>query len=289
MRTIENKYLSVIVSEKGAELQSIKLKKDGTEYLWQAEPKLWGRHAPILFPIVGKVKNDTYTYNDTSYKLGQHGFARDMEFKIESNSEDKIILNLSASSESLKKYPFSFQLKVAYELKENAINVAYEVENEDDKAMIFSIGAHPGFVCPLAEGEKFEDYYFEFEEKETLETEILEGGLLGSSKKPLLKDEKILPISRELFKEDALILEGFKSESLSLRSKKNSKAVTLEFKGFPYLGLWSKPEGAPFVCIEPWYGVADSVEASGKLEDKAGTITLKPSEKFNCNYKIIIE
>lgn len=289
METLQNEYISVAVSDKGAELQSIKLKEDGTEYLWQAEPDIWGRHAPVLFPIVGKVKDNNYKYDNSNYKLGQHGFARDMKFNISSEIKDKIIYELSSGTETLNKYPFEFQLKISYKLEKNSIIVGYEVENKDVKEMIFSIGAHPGFVCPLSQEEKFEDYYFEFEKNETLKTSTLEDGLIGKGKKQLLNDEKVLPITRELFKEDALILKGFVSDSVSLKSKKTSKSVTLEFKGFPYLGLWSKPEGAPFVCIEPWYGIADSVDASGNLEDKRGTIKLRPSEKFSCSYKIIIE
>jgi galactose mutarotase-like enzyme len=169
------------------------------------------------------------------------------------------------------------------------LTVEYTVRNTGDDTMYFSIGAHPGFNCPISSSEKVEDYYLEFECEEDIASNYLENGTIAKNTKPFLNNEKIIELSPELFREDALILKGLKSNKLSMKSKVSNKAVTVEFKNFPYLGIWSKPEGAPFLCIEPWYGIADLEESTGDIRLKEGILSLKPSCEFNCEFHIIIE
>lgn len=293
--TLQNEFLKLEIVEKGAELISIKTVEDGAEYLWTGKSDVWGRHAPILFPIVGKVKNNTYRINDDTYNLSQHGFARDMNFEILENTSDKAVFKLAYNEETLTKYPYKFELTVKYELKESGIEVSYNVKNVDNSEIYFSIGAHPGFNCPViggkaeAEDLKFEDYYFEFENRENASIiPIDENGLLKQSPAPFLYDSNIIHLKKELFKKDALVFKDLSSKKVSLRNIKNSRAVTVEFDGFPYLGLWSKPQGAPFVCIEPWYGHADFEDFTGDFREKDGILKLLCNQEFNCKYNIKI-
>jgi galactose mutarotase-like enzyme len=289
MLRLENNQLEVLTKSTGAELTSIKLKSNGVQYLWQADPQFWGRHAPILFPIVGKLKNDQYLYDGIKYELPQHGFARDCEFEVIDNSSEQVTYQLNSTAVTLANYPFNFQLRVKYLLQTNSLNIIYSIKNAPENPLYFSIGAHPGFNCPLLPGQKMTDYYLEFETLETITSDILENGLLSGRKKPFLENQKTLPLSKELFTDDAIILEGLKSNKISLKNYLDHKSITFEFPGFPYLGIWSKPQGAPFICIEPWYGIADTITGSGELSHKKGIITLQADAVFECRYKIIID
>ncbi len=288
---LENDLLEVTADTAGAELTSIKEKKDKTEYLWSADPKYWSRHAPILFPIVGKVRNNKYRIGNNEYSLGQHGFARDNEFQVIEEKNNKVIYRLTSSEDTLKIYPYNFQLEVEYSLTENNLKVTYTVRNTDNTTIYFSIGAHPGFNCPLSESETMEDYFLEFSEKETTDRIIFdtETALLTKTKKLFLEDENIIKLSEELFKDDALIFKNLKSKSVSLKNHNNNKRLTLNFEGFPYIGIWSKPSGAPFICIEPWFGHADYVDFDGDFREKSGIINLEKEQEFKCSYIVSIE
>lgn len=288
MIQLENDYLVVQAKPDGAELTSIRSKKDGTEYLWNGNPEYWNRHAPILFPIVGRLINNTYFVDGVSYELPQHGFARDMTFDVIHQEAGKVSFSLQANEETLQKYPYKFTLIVTYILEKNKVTVDYKVINTDRKDIYFSIGAHPGFNCPINKNETFEDYYFSFAEKEKMETYVLEGPYSKPDKKKLQEPTDMLPLSAQLFKNDAIILENMNKNEISIRSKKMDKYVTVQFDGFPYVGLWSKPEGAPFVCIEPWYGIADAIGESVELKEKQGIQQLAENEFFNSSYHIIV-
>ena len=280
---LENKRMKVLVSENGAEVTSIIDKMDNRECIWTADSKYWGRHAPILFPIVGKVVNNEYKVNENTYSLGQHGFARDLKFDVISKEDNKVILELLYNRETLKVYPYKFKLYVEYVLCENALKVSYKVKNEDKSYMYFSIGAHPGFYCPG----NFSDYYFEFEKEETKEIiPVVSGGYLKREKVPYLNNTKVIELNKHIFEEDALIFENLSSKYICLKNKKNSKGIKLSFEGFPFLGLWTKPDDAPFVCIEPWYGHADFEDFKGDFKDKDGIIKLNGEEEFNSLYTI---
>lgn len=289
MIRIENEILKVEINERGAELSSIKSKKDDTEYLWTADERYWNRHAPVLFPIVGRLKEDKYTYAGNNYELKQHGFARDCEFKLLEGNSTKAELQLAYNEETLGRYPFKFKLKLGYELHEDKINVEYTVINADDKDMFFSVGGHPGFNCPLVSGEKMEDYYLEFQQEEVLHTYNFKDGVLCGELYDFEKPQNIIDLNKDVFRHDALIIENIKSKSIAIRSHKSSRSVIVELDNFPFVGIWSKPEGAPFICIEPWYGVADDEKSSGKIENKKGINKLVPGDSFCCSYAIAVK
>jgi galactose mutarotase-like enzyme len=284
---IENHCIEADINSFGAELCSLKLKKDNTEYLWQADPKHWARYAPVLFPIVGRVANNEYFLGNETYSLTQHGFARDMEFELLKQADDHAEYRLFANEKTLEQYPSKFELLIGYFLQENELIIKYEVKNSDNKKMYFSIGAHPGFKCPLLLGECFEDYYLEFSTKETACIYPLDNGLILNQPQEFLNNENIIPLSYDLFKNDALVFKGLSSDTLALRSRKSSKMVRVGFKGFPYLGIWTKM-GAPFICIEPWYGVTDFAGAKRQFSEKEGICLIQPNEAFVCQFSIAI-
>ena len=212
---------------------------------------------------------------------------RDNEFEVYSQEEDKIVFKFTSNEETLKKYPFEFELYLGYELIDDTLKLTYRVVNPSDKEMLFSIGAHPAFNWPIENGEK-EDYYFEFKGEEKLATLPFLPEGIGTDKIPVeLKDSKLM-LSEEVFKNDALIFEDLKEDYVALKNTVDDRKVEVEFKGFPYLGLWSQPTGAPFVCIEPWHGIADFVGHNQQLEDKKGMNKLKAHEEFNSYYTIKI-
>lgn len=284
---IENDLLSVEIALAGAELKTIYHKKKKSEYLWQGSNEWWPRRAPVLFPIVGKLNNNAYTANGTTFSLAQHGFARDKEFSVYEKSEDAIVFILQSDDALLKIYPYPFTLKVSYTLKKTTLHVGYEVENLSRQLMYFSIGAHPGFNCPLSNHEVFSDYYLEFEKAETLDRYLLDEGLFNGRTERVLTDERILNLNYELFIKDAIVFKNLQSSFLLLKSKSSDYCLQFKFAEFPYLGIWTKP-GAPFLCIEPWCGIADQKEFHGELKDKEGIITLTAGEVFSKSFAVTI-
>lgn len=285
--SLENELLTVAVDSFGAEMHSI-LKAD-TEYLWQADKAYWARHAPVLFPIVGKLKNGKYQLDGKTYQMGGHGFARDNEFKLVSSDKQKVIFELVTSDESLKHYPFRFTFRVSYELNENQIKVRYEVKNEDEKKMAFGVGAHPAFNVPLKNG-SFEDYKLTISpaEKRTFIPLDPPTGTLKLSQK-VENEVSEFALSRELFNEDALVFTSSDEMKISLTNQIDDAGVTVSWKNMPYFGLWSPyPAEAPFVCIEPWCGIADDEATDGELSTKFGVNTLEPAAEFACEYTIAI-
>jgi galactose mutarotase-like enzyme len=292
---LENEFLTVLVAEKGAEITSLRGKKYNAEYIWTGDAAYWGRHAPILFPIVGRVKNNEYRVGNKTYKLGQHGFARDFDFRTVEKNNEKALFRLCWSGETLKLYPYKFELDVEYSLRDSTLEVTYTVKNTDSRDIYFSIGAHPGFNCPFINAETgavppgFEDYYLEFEKKETADTaKINSSGLIKSETEPFLDNTDRIPLSHSLFSEDALVLGNLKSRKVSLKNTKNDMGISFDFTGFPYLGIWSKPEGAPFVCIEPWFGHADYEDFDGDFSEKEGVIRLGTGQDFSCKFSIAV-
>lgn len=284
--TLENQHLKISLSNHGGELHSIKGKKDNTEFLWSGDEAYWKYHAPILFPIVGKVFNGKYTVDGITYELPQHGLARVRDFEMIEQTKNSISFELKYSEDTLKVYPFKFSLIIKYTLNDINLSIDYIVKNLDNKEMYFSIGAHPAFMCPI-ENDKFDDYYFEFNEKENASIMQLVGpGYFSKEEKPYLKDENIINLSTDLFKNDALVFKNLKSNKISLKSKTHKKYLEFDFGEFPYLGLWTKDTGAPFVCIEPWFGHADFDGFNEEFKDKAAIQSLMPNKEFHCNYNI---
>ncbi len=286
MHSISNDIISIKVAAKGAELQSLFSRQHQLEYMWSGDPAIWGKHSPVLFPIVGELKNKMYEYKDKQYKLSRHGFARDMEFKLTEQSESALTFSLHSNTKTEENYPCQFIFSVHYTLVQNTLQVSYIVENLGHEIMYFSVGGHPAFKVPLSEKTAFEDYQLVFEKKETAARwPISSDGLIEAESKPLLENENKLPLKRELFAADAIVLKNLQSTSVSLKSEKTPHGLTVHFTNFPYLGIW-EAKGGDFVCIEPWCGIADSVNASGKLEEKEGIRALEPSGKFEVSFSI---
>lgn len=284
--TIENGQLAVKVKAHGAELCSVASKPQDTEYIWQASPQVWPRHAPVLFPIVGRLKNNAYTYHDQQYELGQHGFARDKAFVCVEQSADTLVFELAADHDTLTIFPFHFSLQIRYTLVGQRLMISYHVFNPDNKPLYFSIGAHPGFNCPLVPGESFEDYQLEFPGKDRLSCQQLSEGLLSGKVYPLALDQHTLRVSKGLFANDALVLLDNQVNEVKLISRKSGHGVAMQSTGWPCFGIWAKKDTEAFVCLEPWHGVADSTSGSGKLTEKPELICLDPLQEFNAHYSI---
>jgi len=286
MPSISNDILSVEVQLKGAELQSIYHKQHQLEYMWSGDPLYWGKQSPVLFPIVGELKNKTYTYKGTGYQLSRHGFARDLDFQVTHQEENRVTLSLKSNEKTLESYPFQFIFSITYSLNHDKLQVSYLIENTGDDTMFFSVGAHPAFKVPVVDGTSFEDYQLVFAQRETVgRWPITSAGLIESASRPLLENDNVLPLKKELFASDAIVLKDLKSDSVSIKSSKTKHGVSVTFEGFPYLGIWETKSG-DFVCIEPWCGIADSVDASGKIEEKEGINSLPPAGKFEVSYSV---
>ena len=276
-------------SARGAELTSLIGTATGLEYLWSGDPTVWGRHAPVLFPLVGRLPADSYSYQGRDYRLPQHGFARDQEFAVLRQSATELVFRLHHDERTRAIFPFAFELTITYTLRGYQLGVRWDVRNPaPDQPLLFSIGAHPAVRCPLLPGEVFEDYYFEFDHPVTLERHLLRSGLLTGQTAPVPTTGHELPLSYALFADDALVFKHYDFTRLTLRSRKSAHFVRFRFDGFPYLGLWTKGPGANFVCVEPWHGVASPAGEPGELGDKEGILTLAPGQVFSAEYSMEI-
>ena len=276
---IKNSFIKAQIKSFGAELNSLKKCDENFEYIWQANSKYWARHSPVLFPIVGRLKEDSYFYKNKKYSLSQHGFARDKEFEIVQNEADFIEFRLKSDEKSLEFYPFFFELNICYKLDKNSLIVLYKVKNKSDEKMYFSIGAHPAFNTQVGD-------FLEFENIKTTKRYFLdEKGLIYKNQDLNLENSKLY-LDKDLFKDDALVFNDSNIKQITLKNIENRSRVKVKFDNFPYLGIWSKPNDAPFVCIEPWFGVADEENANQKIEDKKGILSLEKEEEFFCFYTI---
>ena len=284
---IRGDKMEAVIEERGAELVSLADTTAGKEVLWSGDPLYWARRAPILFPIVGKLRGDSYFLDGRTYSMNQHGFARDCVFKVLSEEENSAVFSLEASDISLGIYPFMFRLEISYELKGRTLSIRSRTDNRGDSRMPFSIGFHPGFRCPFEEGEKLGDYALFFEKPEDCERLILENGLVAG-KEFLSLSGGVIALSEELFERDALILKGLKSQKVTLgRIDESGRKIEVAFPGMPYLGIWKKKD-APFVCIEPWHGVHDRKEAGGDIFSKEGIIVLPQNAEFSTSFTVSI-
>jgi len=283
--TISNDYICAEIESKGAELKS--LKKGEREYMWGADPAFWGRTSPVLFPIVGSVKNKQFTHAGRSYQMGQHGFARDTEFELVEKRADYICFRLCSNEETLLKYPYQFILEIAYELKENTIKVIWKVYNPADSRLDFSIGAHPAFLCPM-EGNAFVLYRAGKPIEELKFKKLSSAGTLVRKEYTVETPDGKLPIDVELFREDALVVEDPTITKVSLVNPEGEEYLTVDFQA-ELFGLWSPAgKGAPFVCIEPWNGRCDAEDFEGDFEDREYCHHLNSKEKFETSYEITI-
>ena len=284
---IENDVLKVTVNSKGCELSSVVRKSDNNEYMWDAKPDIWKRHAPVLFPVVGKYKNDSVKYEGKDYHLTQHGFARDMEFTLVSKESDEIVMKLEENEDTLTKYPFKFRLECGFKLEENSIKVSWKVVNTNDKEMYFSIGGHPAFVRPAGKGSLAgAEISFDTSEKSVNYKLLNADGLVEDKVYELPLTDGRAVLTEEMFNNDALIFENSQSGRVSL-SDEGKTFVTVEFDA-PVFGVWAPVnKKVPFVCIEPWYGRADGADFNGELKNREWGNTLEAAETFDKSYKII--
>ena len=279
--TISNSVAKASINHAGAELFSLK-NSQNKEFIWEGNPVFWGKHSPVLFPIVGTLKNNIYTIDENEYQLPRHGFARDMDFQLIEKTENSATFSLQSNKETLLKYPFEFELQLIYTLENTTLTIAYKVINKGNSKMPFSIGAHPAIALPNA----FESYALEFEKDENPEFFLLENDLISDKTKILETNNRQVQLDYELFKNDALIFKTLESNSLTILE--NSKPyVQVAFEDFPSLGLWTKDK-APFVCIEPWLGYSDTHENSGDLFEKEGIIILDKNQTFDSKFTITI-
>ena len=288
MTTIENNQLRVSIRPQGAELASIFHKPTATEHLWQADPAVWGWHAPNLFPIVGGLLNDELHVGGETYPMKRHGFARQSLFVETESSDSHAIFTLRANDERRAVYPYEFEFQIIYELTDASLSVTYRVVNEGDDAMYFSVGAHPAFNVPFGPDEAYSDYVLEFEQDEPLVThQLSDAGLFSGETRPVPTTNRQLALTPNLFDKDALVFKNIKSRRVSLKHKDQDKAVTVSFPDFPHLGIWAKP-GAPFVCIEPWLGYADAEGEPTPIEQKGAIQYLDADDAFVATFTISI-
>lgn len=282
--TIENEKLKVQISDRGAELWSIRT-KDGTEYLWQGDEKYWGDRALNLFPYIARMTQGKYTVNGQTYEMTIHGFVNYSVLKAEVQEADRIVFLLTQSEEMLKMYPFRFAYRVEYALEDDRLNVKFSVDNTDDKMMYFGIGGHPGFNVPLDKALSFEDYYLQFDETENpVRVGISPTCFVdGNDKEYPLAEGGRIPMSHSLFDDDAIVLTRM-AKAVTLRSDKSERAVRVEYPQMDYVGFWHMPHtDAPYVCIEPWSALPSRQDVVEDLATQPGLIHLAAGETYeNC-------
>ncbi|WP_257985563.1 aldose 1-epimerase family protein [Bacillus sp. V5-8f] len=286
---MENDWLKVEIATNGAEVRKVKHKKNGLDYMWTGDNAYWGRVSPVLFPIVGRLKEDRYQLNGQTYSLPQHGFLRDVMFDLHEQTTTSVSFVVESAGRFTNVYPFEFKAFIHYMIKEDSLIVRWEIVNESKEEMYFSIGAHPAFKVPLLGNETIEDYSLHFTpagNKNVMEYELKDSLI---HEKGMANDISTIQLSDSLFVNDALVYSNI--DSITLVSNKSSHGVEVMFEEFPFVGIWSKYMDAngtmaPFVCIEPWYGIADTYHTSGGFKDKFGINKLEIGETFQAEYKI---
>lgn len=285
MLIIENKKMRAVISSKGAELQSLFNKETGIEYMWSGDAAFWGKHSPVLFPIVGTLKNDTYYYKQKNYHLPRHGFAREKIFLQEQVNNEEALFTLIADASTLGVYPFLFSLSLRYTLNKNSLTCTYTVLNTDSKELLFSVGAHPAFAVPMVPLTNYNDYFLEFNTVEKLHRFKLEDGLIADHSELIPMINNRLPLQHQLFYEDAIVLKNMRSAQIKVGSNIHTHGINFSFQNFPFFGIWAA-KNADFVCLEPWCGIADSVNANQQLVDKEGILNLLPNDTWQKEWSV---
>lgn len=288
IHTIENDKLSIQINSIGAELSSIKSKENNKEFLWQGDATIWGSQAPVLFPIIGELKNRTYIYKDKNHSLPKHGFIRYNKDLISKQASDTLVtFSLYSNKKTLSVYPFRFYFEISFELINNQLRISHTIKNQGNEPMYFSVGGHPAFNCPLDESHSYEDYYIHIDTKKNPPSYILEdNGLISQNTISVFKDDKIW-LTPHLFDNDALIFKNIKAKKASLVHKTNGTILSVDITDFSDLGIWAKPN-APYICIEPWLGYADITETNQQIRDKEGIQKMVVGETHNSSYTITI-
>ncbi len=273
------------IEEAGSELKSLKDRESGAEYIWGGDQLWWSGSAPVLFPIIGGLKNNRYTHRGAEYSLPQHGFARRSAFRLVDSGDSSACLELAASEETRKQYPFDFRLRVTFVLEPCGLAVQYDLYNPGAEAMLFSIGSHPAIRLPFAGGQ-LENYYLHFEREECVERHFFDNGLMLDQTAPVFDTSRQIFLRPDLFDRGVLILKHPASQVVSIRCSHSPSSVALVTGGAPHLGIWAKPGRCPFLCLEPWYGLPDSPGCTGELAQKEGILSLEVGGTFTCTYRI---
>lgn len=279
MYSIENEFLHIKINTKGAELKSIYDKISECELLWQADPTYWGKSSPILFPIVGALKDETYFYQDKSFRLPRHGFARDNEFTIVHKVDSQCVFELLSDEGTKSFYPFDFSLKVSYSLEGKGLAVKYDVKNTSfNEDLYFSVGGHPAFSIG-DNSDEFSEYKLVFNRDEILNTTLLQDNLLQEQVDLIKLDDKTLALDYSLFERDVLVISEMNSDEITLMHNQKGNIFQFSFENFPYFGIWTMI-GANFICLEPWSGVADVKSHNQQLVIKEGINRLEPLKSW---------
>ena len=288
LHTIKSETLRADINPIGAELSSLYSQKTGKEYLWQGDPTWWAGRAPVLFPILCAMKDDTYIYNGKTYNMPKHGFVRQAAFNTTGAEGAKIVFEYTDNEETRGLYPFAFLFQVIFELSGNTLITTYRTENHNNCPMYFSFGSHEAYRCPREEGESFSDYYLEFDKDGTYISEKAnDAGLLSGETFTVIENGRIIPLTPELFACDTLVFKNVQSSKIFLKSRKSPEVVEVDYQDAPYLGIWTKI-GAPYVCIEPWYGLPDENCHDGRIENKLGIITVPANGSFEWTHTITV-
>lgn len=280
-----------VVRAHGGELVSYRPEKDGTEYIWQGDPAYWKGQAPILFPVVCSPKDGKIAFDGKEYPMEKHGFARQMDFSLVRLSKSQVTLAISETEETLCHFPFRFALEVTYEMTDDGFSAVFAVRNKDEREMTFCIGGHPGFSCPLAEDETFEDYSLFFENAEGAEVSLTKDGYMDPAlpKCPVLQGTNELPLRYADFDNDAMIVENLPVRKVQLRSRRSGRGIAFSFEGFDALGIWTPDhKNAPFLCLEPWNGLPASVTETAEAKNKKYAVTLSPGKTYTVGYRVSI-
>ncbi len=288
---IENEFLSIAVNTKGAEMCNITNKETGTPILWTGDVDVWPKHAPILFPYCGKLKNNCFTINNVQYEGGAHGFARDLEHIVLEKTQTSIKLILEANVLTMEKWPYAFGLISTYTLQGKTLLHNVEIINDGNEKMPFGFGFHPGFMCPFDDISNIQDYDIVFDETETprvIHTDMYTG-LLTDKTSVLFEGKSVLPLNDTMFNLGSICLTDLKSKNISLCNRTTNKKIVFNIENFDYVLLWSKPDKIKFLCIEPWHTLPDSENSSGEWQQKQPQIVLMPEEKFTTCMSITFE
>lgn len=281
LHTIENQWLTAVINEKGAELTSLTNKADGYNAMWEGDPAVWSGHSPLLFPVVGKLLGDRYTYRGEAYSMRKHGFAGKETFRVAQKDDVSLTLMFDDAAKYFDSYPFTYSLQVRFALEENALTVTHTVVNNGQNCMYFSLGAHPAIAC--------KDGYLQFQQQETVSAHQFGPDMvIRDEKTPFLSGSARYELQPHTFDHDAYVLEGLKSEYVDVHSEASEHVIRVTFGGAPYVGIWAKP-GANYVCIEPWLGLDDDHHQTGEIERKKGIVALESGEKRDFSIRIICD
>lgn len=272
LNTICNDYLEISVKNFGAVLTNITSQKTGFQFLWQGNPDVWNGQSPILFPIIGRLLDDKYSLNGQEYSLIRHGVARHYEFDLFSQKDDELVFVQYANNETIVSYPFDYKLMVSFRLEGNKLIVKHSVKNCGDDNMYFSIGAHPAFNCHMGDTVVFDKNETQYCER------IDTNSILIEHKDLILDNSNTITLEPHLFDDDALIFSSLESKGVTLNLKEENKQIRMEYDS-PFFAVWAKPN-APFVCLEPWYGINDSYDKVQDISQKRGIVSLAPHSKF---------